>query len=205
MSSKGAPQAGKRVPGKGRSLAKRLLRPALLAFAALLAALAAVKAVEMLFPGLVPLVRGVVGDYGLFGTFIVVLLGSTLVPFTVDLFFVSVVTVFADPVALIAVSVAAAVLGGVVNYALAFMLSRRWIEGKLGREVFGEAREWFDAYGGWAIMLFGILPNSPIIDPLTFVAGLGKMDFRKFTIFTIAARTIHFALLAALALGAVRL
>ena len=192
---------------KGRAKAngagqKSFWKAAAIAIGGLLASLLAIKLISLFFPNLVDGVRAAVGDYGLFGTFVVVLLGSTLLPFSVDVYFIASLQVFKDPLALTAVSVVAGTIGSFVNFFMAYFLSKKWLEAQLGRQTVLEASEWFNAWGGWALLLFGALPLSVIFDPLTFIAGLSKMDLKKFAVFVIVARIIHFGLLAGAALGA---
>ncbi len=94
-------------------------------------------------------------------------------------------------------AVIAATIGSFVNYFLAFFLSKKWVEKQFGKKVLGEAQAWFNQWGGWALIVFGVLPLTAVFDPLTFVAGVSRMEVRKFAVFIIASRVIHFAVLTA--------
>ena len=174
----------------------QLVKNAAYALLLLFAVLAAIKLAVMAFPDLVGQVRAIAGEYGLFGTFVVVLLGSTLLPFSVDVYFLASLTVFSDPFALFAVAVIAAVIGGFINYFLAVFLSKTWVEKQLGKKAVDDARDWFNQWGGVALLLFGVLPLSAVFDPLTFIAGMSRMDVKKFGAFLVVSRVGHFALLA---------
>ena len=77
-------------------------------------------------------------------------------------------------------------LGSVVNYFLGLKGEEYLINKKLLNEKYIiKAKTYFDKYGAWSI-LFSWLPI--IGDPITFVAGILKYDFRKFLILVIIAK-----------------
>jgi membrane protein YqaA with SNARE-associated domain len=180
---------------------RELLKTVGVALALLLVVLVALKLLVLAFPGAAESVRGIAGKYGLFGTFLVVLLGSTLLPFSVDVYFIASLQVFNDPFALFVVAVVASIIGGFINYAMAFVLSEKWVEKQVGKEAVGQAREWFNQWGGIALLVFGVLPLSAVFDPLTFIAGMSRMDVAKFGAFLLVSRVAHFAVLAIAAKG----
>ncbi|OIO25756.1 hypothetical protein AUJ14_03485 [Candidatus Micrarchaeota archaeon CG1_02_55_22] len=188
-------------PARKDVVRKELARSVLVAIGLIVAALVCLKALNYFFPDLFTGIQAAVAAYGLFGAFIVVLLGSSLAPFPTDAFFVSAVTLSPEPVLFVAVAMVAAFLGGFINYALAFYLSEAWVEKQVGKSVLAEAKGWFDHWGPFAIFFFGVLPISAIIDPLTFVAGLARMDVKTFALYSAAARVVHFGVLALIALG----
>ncbi len=175
---------------------RELLKSVAVALVLMFAVLVALKALATAFPGIAQSVRALAGAYGLFGTFAVVLLGSTLLPFSVDVYFLTSLEIFTDPWALFAVSVVAAVIGGFVNYYLALFLSRGWVEKQVGRKAVADASAWFNQWGGAALLVFGVLPLSAVFDPLTFIAGMSRMDVKKFGAFLLVSRVGHFAVLA---------
>jgi membrane protein YqaA with SNARE-associated domain len=77
-------------------------------------------------------------------------------------------------------------LGSVVNYFLGLKGEEYLINKKLLNEKYIlKAKSYFDKYGAWSI-LFSWLPI--IGDPITFVAGVLKYDFKKFLILVIIAK-----------------
>jgi membrane protein YqaA with SNARE-associated domain len=77
-------------------------------------------------------------------------------------------------------------LGSVVNYFLGLKGEEYLINKKLLNEKYIlKAKIYFDKYGAWSI-LFSWLPI--IGDPITFVAGILKYDFKKFLILVIVAK-----------------
>ncbi|MFH1106544.1 MAG: VTT domain-containing protein [Candidatus Micrarchaeota archaeon] len=198
--------AGKRVAGRvaGNDLDK-MARAVLLGLALLLVLVFAMKLVSQAFPEAFASVQQKAAEWGLPGTFAIVFLGSTLLPFPTDAWYVSTVALEQDVLLVVAIAVLAAWLAGLVNYFLAYYLSEKWVVKRLGRESIEDAKRWFDRYGGVAIVLFGIVPASPIIDPLTFVAGFTEMDFKKYAVYLLAARIAHFGGLALLASGIISL
>ncbi len=77
-------------------------------------------------------------------------------------------------------------LGSVVNYFLGLKGEEYLINKNLLNEKYIlKAKNYFDKYGGWSI-LFSWLPI--IGDPITFVAGVLKYDFKKFLILAVVAK-----------------
>lgn len=77
-------------------------------------------------------------------------------------------------------------LGSVVNYFLGLKGEEYLINKKLLNEKYIiKAKTYFDKYGAWSI-LFSWLPI--IGDPITFVAGVLKYDFKKFLILVVVAK-----------------
>ena len=77
-------------------------------------------------------------------------------------------------------------LGSVINYFLGLKGEEYLINKKLLNEKYIlKAKTYFDKYGAWSI-LFSWLPI--IGDPITFVAGILKYDFKKFLILVIIAK-----------------
>lgn len=77
-------------------------------------------------------------------------------------------------------------LGSIVNYFLGLKGEEYLINKKLLNEKYIiKAKTYFDKYGAWSI-LFSWLPI--IGDPITFVAGILKYDFKKFLILVVVAK-----------------
>ena len=77
-------------------------------------------------------------------------------------------------------------LGSVINYFLGLKGEEYLINKKLLNEKYiSKTKTYFDKYGFWSI-LFSWLPI--IGDPITFVAGVLKYDFKKFLILVIIAK-----------------
>ena len=116
-----------------------LARSLLLAFAVVLVMVVALRLLAMAFPGLQQWLVGINEAYGLPGTFIAIFLGSTLLPFPTDLFFMSIIAFSREPLNLLIVAIASAFISGLANYCLAFFLSKAWVEKMVGRHILGEA------------------------------------------------------------------
>ena len=163
------------------------------------ATLIAFKALDYAFPGAQKSLESLVSQYGLVGDFFLVFIGSTPIPFPTDAFFLSAFVLSNQPVAFVIVAILAAFLAGLLNYALAHFLSEKWVEKQIGKHSLAQAKALFDAYGAWAILFFGVIPFSIIVDPLIFVEGLARMDFKKFVACMLLTRIIHFVAMAMLA------
>lgn len=79
------------------------------------------------------------------------------------------------------------VIGSVLSYALGFWGGRPLVE-KYGKYIFlshhdiDKADKWFAKYGDWAIFISRLLPVVRTF--ISFPAGLTKMHFKRFVIFT---------------------
>ncbi len=171
--------------------------------ALILLALFAVEAVSIIAPDIYGDAKQTVSEWGTPGVFIGVLLGSTLLPFPTDLFFATAVNLspqFNTKLLLIAVAVAAAFIGALINYGLASYFREKFVHKIVSEKQLKEAKNWFDKYGPFPILFFGVIPASPIFDPITFLAGLTAMNFRQFALYALISRFLHFGLIAILAL-----
>ena len=88
-------------------------------------------------------------------------------------------------------------LGAMFNYWLG-LKGEAYLEkkGYVSTEKVEKARSMFDKYGGWTLLLSW----APIIgDPLTFIAGVLRYDFRIFGIIVFVAKGLRYAVIIFLA------
>jgi membrane-associated protein len=92
---------------------------------------------------------------------------------------------------LAALLVVAAVLGDAVNYAIGYFLGpkvfsreKSWL---LNKKHLERAQKFYDDYGGVTIVLARFIPIIRTFAP--FVAGIGKMSYRRFAVYNIAGGT----------------
>lgn len=169
---------------------------------AILVTLIAIEALSLIAPDLYGDVQHTVKQWGLLGVFIGVFLGSTALPFPTDLFFVTAVKLGATSSAkftMVAVAIVAGFMGALLNYGLARFLGEKFVYRFVSQEQLDGAKVWFNKYGPFPILLFGIIPASPIFDPITFIAGLTGMDLKQFALYSFVSRFLHFVLLAVIA------
>ncbi len=168
----------------------------------ILIALFAVETVSILAPEIYGDARETVSKWGAPGVFVGVLLGSTLLPFPTDLFFATAVNLsqeFNTKLLLTGVAVAAAFIGAMINYGLASYFREKFVHSVVSEKQLKEAKNWFDKYGPFPILFFGVIPASPIFDPITFIAGLTAMNPKQFALYAFISRFLHFGLIAILA------
>lgn len=168
----------------------------------ILVTLIAIEAISVVAPSIYGDVEKTVQQWGTTGVFVGVLIGSTALPFPTDLFFVTAVKL-ADTTeskfTMMLVATVAGFLGAVFNYWLARLFSEKLVYKFISEEQLESAKQWFDKYGPFPILFFGVIPSSPVFDPITFVAGLTRMDFKQFALYSFVSRFLHFALLALIA------
>jgi membrane-associated protein len=85
---------------------------------------------------------------------------------------------------LLALMITAALLGNFVNYAIGYfagdkILAKGWIKTK----YLEDTQKYFDKYGALTIVLSRFAPIIRTIAP--FVAGVGKMEYKKFSFYNI--------------------
>lgn len=88
-------------------------------------------------------------------------------------------------------------LGSMVNYWLG-LKGETYLErkGHLSVEKMDKARGFFGQYGGWTLLLSWV----PIIgDPLTFIAGVLRYNFKWFTLIVAVAKGARYAVIIFLA------
>ena len=88
-------------------------------------------------------------------------------------------------------------LGSMLNYWLG-LKGEVYLESKghLSKEKMAKARSFFAKYGGWSLLLSW----SPIIgDPLTFIAGVLRYNFKYFTLIVFVAKGLRYAVIIFLA------
>lgn len=88
------------------------------------------------------------------------------------------------------------VLGSCVNYYMGFK-GEEYLEKKsiLKKEKINKYKLFYEKYGSYSLLLSW----APIIgDPLTFIAGILKYDFKKFLFFVFIAKFLRYVFIAAI-------
>jgi len=88
-------------------------------------------------------------------------------------------------------------LGSMVNYWLG-LKGETYLEekGHISAKKMEKARGFFDTFGGWTLLLSWV----PIIgDPLTFVAGVLRYNFKRFVLIVAVAKGTRYAIVIFLA------
>jgi membrane protein YqaA with SNARE-associated domain len=119
--------------------------------------------------------------YGLLGLFAVNFLSSSIIPLPSEPAIFLATAVF-DPLVVLIVTVAGAMLGSITNYYIGYKGIRKLFH-IFKREVKKEkqAKPWIEKYGLWSLL---IVQWVPIIgDPIMVLMGLYKVNFKKFLIF----------------------
>jgi len=104
-----------------------------------------------------------------------------------------------DPALLCGVLFAAAVLGDAANYAIGRFVGQRLLAGRLGRFVpprhLKRTEEFYERHGGKTIVLARFMPFVRTFAP--FVAGVSRMDARRFFVFNVAGAALWVAVFVA--------
>ena len=125
--------------------------------------------------------------------FVVAFLSATLLPLGSEAFFLYDITQKHPMLLLWIFATLGNTLGSILNYWLG-LKGEAYLERKkyLSYEKMEKARRSFDVYGGWTLLLSWV----PIIgDPLTFIAGVLRYNFRQFTFIVFIAKGIRYAVI----------
>ena len=129
--------------------------------------------------------------------FVVAFLSATLLPLGSEALLLYDMTQ-EDPIFLLwIVATLGNTLGAMLNYWLG-LKGEMYLERKkyLSLEKMERARELFNVYGGWTLLLSWV----PIIgDPLTFIAGVLRYNFKIFMLIVFLAKGIRYAVIIFLA------
>lgn len=129
--------------------------------------------------------------------FTVAFLSATLLPMGSEALLVYDISLGYSLLLLWSVATVGNTLGAMVNYWLG-LKGEMYLEekGHLSAEKMKKARGFFDTYGGWTLLLSW----APIIgDPLTFIAGVLRYNFKWFLLIVFAAKGIRYAIVIFLA------
>ena len=132
-----------------------------------------------------------------FTLFTVAFLSATLLPMGSEALLVYDVTQNYSIILLWSVATVGNTLGSMVNYWLG-LKGETYLEekGHLSAKKMEKARGFFDLYGGWTLLLSW----APIIgDPLTFIAGVLRYNFKWFTLIVAVAKGTRYAIVIFLA------
>jgi len=125
--------------------------------------------------------------------FIVSFLAATLLPLGSEALLLYDISQNNSLILLWVVATSGNTLGSMVNYWLG-LKGEAYLErkGHLSAQKMEKSRKFFAKYGGWTLLLSWV----PIIgDPLTFVAGVLRYDWRYFTLIIFAAKGIRYGVL----------
>jgi len=118
-------------------------------------------------------------ELGLWGLALSAFLAATILPLSSELVLSALLLAGENPLAVIIIATFGNVLGSIVNYLIgrwgADSILHRWF--KLTQQQSDKAEQRFNRYGKWSLLFAWV----PIIgDPLTFVAGMMKVNFGLF-------------------------
>jgi len=133
----------------------------------------------------------ILGPGGYPALFIFNVLTDTLIPGSPEVSAIAVWTASLPVVPSIIVMTAGNFVGNMINYWIGYSgmnLAHKYFP--INKERLGRAERWFDRFGGVAL-LFSWLPI--VGDPLTFVPGIVRYNFAKFTAYVLTGKIIRYA------------
>lgn len=121
-------------------------------------------------------------EYGLWGLGLSAFLAATVLPLSSELVLSALLIAGENPIVILTIATIGNVLGSIVNYVIgrwgADTILHRWF--KLSSAQTDKAEQHFNRYGRWSLLFAWV----PIIgDPLTFIAGILKVNLGIFILF----------------------
>ena len=137
----------------------------------------------------------ILSSLGLLGLFVVNIAASSLITFPPEPFIISMLLV-SSPALVFLVSLVGATIGSLINYAIGY----KGIRGFFVKRFPKEEKRARDLFKRWGASVLVLSPWIPFIgDPMTLVAGMVKMDIKKFILIMTVSRA--FKLMALIYLG----
>jgi len=130
-------------------------------------------------------------ELGLWGLGLSAFLAATLLPLSSELVLSALLLAGENPFAVIIIATFGNVLGSIVNYLIgrwgSDSILHRWF--KLTQQQTDKAEQRFNRYGKWSLLLAWV----PVIgDPLTFIAGMLKINFGLFILFVTIGKVARY-------------
>lgn len=140
--------------------------------------------------------------YGLFGLFIITVIGSSPIPIPVDLVVVSVVALGAPPIPTAIFAGFGASLGAIIFYYTGSGLINATDIVEKHKKSIERAKGWLSSYGAISVFLFAVLPLP--YDGMAVAAGAVGMGFQKFYVATLLGRLLRYFIVAEAGFSALR-
>jgi len=139
--------------------------------------------------------RYLIREYGLVGTFLVMILAGTALPMASPLIVAFCASLGAPLLPLALVAALGYVLGLMVNYGLGYVLGLKFVRGKVPPERFERLSSWLSKWGLGLVAAFSFLPATPL-ETLSLLCGAFHVDARKFALISYIGKAAQFCLFA---------
>jgi len=101
-----------------------------------------------------------------------------------------------NPVMLVLIAVATAMLAQIIDYGIGRLSSRRFINNIIGKKHYQQTKRYIDSYGTITIFIFNLFPlSSPIV---ALVAGMTRHSFRDVLLYSSIGLLLKYIVLALL-------
>lgn len=138
-------------------------------------------------------IEGFIEAYGLFGTFLVAVTESFILPIPTAAIIAPATSFGADPLLITVIATIGSVLGALVGYYLGMKLGRPVAQKYFQKHV-TRVEAWFQRYGAWAVFIAAFTPIP--FKVFTWVAGIMKINLKHFILASIAGRFLQFVIAA---------
>lgn len=157
------------------------------------------------------LIYNIITNYGYIGIFILMIFQTIFVVIPSEAVIALSGALGLDATRVIAIGVLGLLTGAIIAFFISRYFGRKIVIKLIGDEWIGEVDEWIDKNGSKAILLARLIPLIPF-DLISYVAGITKIDFRKYilattigmiprTIFLVYAGTVTKDILSLIGLG----
>ncbi|MBD3262370.1 MAG: hypothetical protein GF334_12025 [Candidatus Altiarchaeales archaeon] len=131
--------------------------------------------------------------YGLLGLLFASIAGSTIfLPFPVEVFLPLVASARIGLLEIILTASIGSVIGTLINYGVGFMGIKIAYRKNLRQEL-KKSKRFVEKHGYIGLFVLLILPLPLPVDPLTVLAGVWRMDLRRFTLVVFTAKILKYS------------
>ena len=148
-------------------------------------------------PDVILWIKGLISGYGLMGVFVATIIAGTVIPLGSPAI-IAFAAGFGMPLLpLIIVASVGYTIGVTVNYSLARVIGKKYVERKVSKEKLEDMVRRWNKWGTPLLIAFGLVPGLPI-DLLALVCGLLKTKIIYFLLISLGTRIVQFGAFALL-------
>jgi len=136
-----------------------------------------------------------VADYGLPGTFIVMVLAGTALPMASPLIVAFCASLGAPLLPLALIAALGYVIGLMVNYGLGYFLGLKFVRERVREEKFEKLSSWLDKWALALVAAFALIPATPL-ETLSLICGAFHVSIKKFALVSYVGKAAQFCLFA---------
>jgi membrane protein YqaA with SNARE-associated domain len=129
-------------------------------------------------------------SYGYFGIFIITLLGGTFFPVGSPAIVATAGALGFPKIPVVIIASVGYTLGTCINYFLAYEFGTRYVQKKIGKEVYKDFSYWWNKWGIPLVVLFALIPVLPF-NILALLCGLFRFNILYFILINFGSNFLN--------------